>query len=92
MILTVLFVVAEFCLIIGCAVELSKLAQAKDDATKTLPSVTGLISAIVCIHAILWWIWFQYHPAHSHMYLIIMVSICMIVSFNAMALSLMKLS
>ena len=82
----------EIALLVSSGIQLSKIAVNKDNPTETILSVTGIMGAIVFVHAILWWIWFQYHPAHSHIYLIIMVSVCLILSLTAMAISLVKVS
>ena len=87
--------VIEMALITTCGFYLSKLVGTKDTSNQisaTVLPIVGTLGGIVMFHAVIWWIWFQYMPSHANIYLIVMVSICLICSLTAMAISLVNVS
>ena len=74
---------------------LSQLVGSPDngnDLAKTVVPITGGIGAIIIIHTLLWYMYFQYNEGAMNLYFLISGSMCMIFSLTALAVSLCQRS
>jgi hypothetical protein len=74
---------------------LSQLVGSPDngnDLAKTVVPISAGIGAIIIIHTLLWYMYFQYNEGAMNLYFLISGSMCMIFSLTALALSLCQRS
>ena len=74
---------------------LSQLVGSPDngnDLAKTVVPISAGIGAIVILHTLLWYMYFQYNESAMNLYFLISGSMCMIFSLTALAISLCQRS
>jgi hypothetical protein len=74
---------------------LSQLVGSPDngnDLAKTVVPISAGIGAIVILHTLLWYMYFQYNESAMNLYFLISGSMCMIFSITALAVSLCQRS
>jgi len=90
-----LFAAIEIGLIITCCVMFSNLvgtADTSNELTKAVVPISCTIGALIIVHTVLWYMYFQYEPMAMNLYFLISVSMCMIFSLTALAISLCQRS
>uniref|UniRef100_A0A6C0AP89 Uncharacterized protein n=1 Tax=viral metagenome TaxID=1070528 RepID=A0A6C0AP89_9ZZZZ len=74
---------------------LSQLVGSPDnnnELSKTVVPISAGLGAVIMVHTLLWYMYFQYEPMAISLYLLISVSMCMIFSLTALAISLCQRS
>jgi len=78
----------ELALIGVCGYLLSKLN--KNDLSKTLLPVAGILIVIIILHTILWYLYSTYNPLSMNLYYLTATSFYIIISITAMSISLIN--
>lgn len=78
----------ELILIAVCAWLLSRLNR--NDLSKTLLPVTGILIVVVILHTILWYLYSTYNPLSMNLYYLTATSFSIIISLTAMSISLIN--
>jgi hypothetical protein len=63
-----------------------------NDLAKTVVPISCGIGAIVILHTLMWYMYFQYNEMAMNLYFLISGSMCMIFSLTALAISLVQRS
>jgi hypothetical protein len=87
--------VTEIASLIAICYFLSQLVGSPDngnDLAKTVVPISAGIGAIIIIHTLLWYMYFQYNEGAMNLYFLISGSMCMIFSITALAVSLCQRS
>jgi hypothetical protein len=66
----------------------SNLVGAVNDLQTTVMPITGMLLAIIIIHTVLWYLYFQYEPMVMNLFFLITGSMAMIFSISAVSISL----
>lgn len=85
--------VVEVALIIACGVFMSQLSGNTDtnnDLSKTVLPITATLGGIVLINAIMWYIYFTYHPLSVNLYMQVAMAMCMCISLTALSIALIN--
>jgi len=83
--------VFEIGLIGGAATMLSGLVgtnSTNNDLTAKIIPVIAILSGIVLVHTLLWYMYFTYNPVSMNLYFIVSGSMTMIISLVALSISL----
>ena len=59
-----------------------------NELSKTVVPISAGLGVVIMLHTLLWYMYFQYEPMAISLYLLISVSMCMIFSLTALAISL----
>ena len=85
------FALLEIGLLVTACVMFSGLVGSVDNTnnlTKTVMPITFTIGAIIIVHTVLWFLYFQYNPMAMNMYFLITGSMTMLFSITAISISL----
>ena len=63
-----------------------------NELSKTVVPISAGLGIVIMLHTVLWYMYFQYEPMAISLYLLISVSMCMIFSLTALAISLCQRS
>ena len=63
-----------------------------NDLAKTVVPISAGIGAIIIIHTLLWYMYFQYNEGAMNLYFLVSGAMCMIFSLTALAVSLCQRS
>jgi len=66
----------------------SKLVGTVNELQTTVMPITGMLLAIIVIHTVLWYLYFQYEPMVMNLFFLITGSMAMIFSICAVSISL----
>jgi hypothetical protein len=62
----------------------------KNDLSKTLLPVTGILIVVIILHTILWYLYSTYNPLSMNLYYLVATSFSIIVSLTALSISLIN--
>lgn len=62
----------------------------KNDISKTLLPVTGILIVVIILHTILWYLYSTYNPLSMNLYYLVATSFSIIVSLTALSISLIN--
>ena len=85
--------VAEIIMIAVCGYFLSQLVGTPDTAnnlSKTLLPVTGILSGIVLLHTLIWYMYSTYNPLSMNLYYLLATSFSIIISLTALSIALIS--
>jgi len=85
------FAAIEIALMVYAIFQLSNVVGTSDtsnELTKTIIPIVAILGVIVCVHTILWYLYFQYDPMAMNTYFLISGNITMIFSLTALGISL----
>jgi len=81
----------EIGLIVYAMVQFSRLvgtADTSNDLSSTVMPITFILGAIIIVHTVLWYMYFQYEPMAMNLYFLITGSLTMFFSLTAISISL----
>jgi hypothetical protein len=67
-------------------------ADTTNELSKTIMPISAIIAAIIIIHTVLWYFYFQYEPMAMNLYFLITGSMTMVFSLIAVSISLCQKS